>query len=800
MEKFFIKMLKLCYGLATLTHEDGIELGSMKRICLAFFLFLVSTLPALAETRAMWVTRWDYNTPDDVKIIIDNAVSAGINMIFFQVRGNGTVLYPSEREVWSEKFNFTDPGWDPLQLAVDYGHLNEIQIHAWVNVYPGWQGNALPDHGGQLYLLHPDWFMVDRYHQRQPLNSHYVWLSPTHPQVRDHLLGLCKEIYTQYDIDGLHLDYIRFPSNAYSYDEASLKSFVIKYGARPEEKPVLWDSWRRDAISLFAEQLYQEMKSHDPKQVLSASVIGDHMEARRVFLQDSHEWLARGAMDMLFPMIYTSDHRLFKRRLQDHLHNTHDRLIIPGIMVNSPAGLATQMRIASELGCEGTALFAYSTLFPNHRMSTGFRDILDAAWPERKPPTTLAWKDQINDNQGPLISQVKTIPVETKTEIKFKVAAQITDPSGVYDDATGSTGHGIYLVYDRVWPPEEPHQVKMSRLKKTQDWYVTDKPITWKQSGLDFRCRIFAWDDYHESGDNAKRNLGYSDVWSLSILTPDHTYINRGHIGPVLYHMPTCVSVDPNGMIWAASDSANQIFIFDAQGNEATFSPLVLGMDHDMQEIVFRGVADLSHDGKNIMYIVSADNPNVLFRFNLYTGEPLPGIELDFAAGAIDCDEQGNLFLLEKNQTRFHILDPQGKEYLGSPFGDFYTGTDIAVLDNAMMVLINDRTRDKVQCWHGAIEGRFSRYWQEQDIRTVDIGSGKVNTFLSSLIYIPHASRGIISILDRTGTPKAYLHSHNPPLRAPMDLAITASSDTLFVLERSGRGPTRLQFWERQNR
>ena len=85
----------------------------MKRTFLAFFLFLVSTLPALAETRAMWVTRWDYTTPDDVKIIIDNAVSAGINMIFFQIRGNGTVFYPSEREVWSEKFNYTDPGWDP---------------------------------------------------------------------------------------------------------------------------------------------------------------------------------------------------------------------------------------------------------------------------------------------------------------------------------------------------------------------------------------------------------------------------------------------------------------------------------------------------------------------------------------------------------------------------------------------------------------------------------------------------------------------------------------------------------------
>src|SRR5210317_285923 len=102
---------------------------------------LCSTL--LAETRALWVTRWDYNSIGDIKRIMDFAFEHRFNTVLFQVRGNGTVTYPSKIELQSH--NFRDHAWDPLQEAIKHAHAMNMQLHAWINVFPGWSGENEPE-------------------------------------------------------------------------------------------------------------------------------------------------------------------------------------------------------------------------------------------------------------------------------------------------------------------------------------------------------------------------------------------------------------------------------------------------------------------------------------------------------------------------------------------------------------------------------------------------------------------------------------------------------------------------------
>jgi len=186
------------------------------------YLFIASRrvypIADITETRALWITRWEYENPGDVKRIIANAAALRFNVLLFQVRGDGTVGYPSQLEPWTDKLGGDDPGWDPLALAIELAHAHKMQLHAWVNVYPAWMGTRPPTNGEQLYFTHPEWLMVDEYGRPQRLNRHYVWLSPSHPDVPTYLLRLCREIYSKYNIDGLHLDYIRYPSPAYSHD------------------------------------------------------------------------------------------------------------------------------------------------------------------------------------------------------------------------------------------------------------------------------------------------------------------------------------------------------------------------------------------------------------------------------------------------------------------------------------------------------------------------------------------------------------------------------------------------------
>lgn len=749
------------------------------------------------QTRALWVTRWDYQSPADIGRIMENAAAARFNTVLFQVRGDGTVLWRSRIELQAPAPGSAEAGWDPLQVAIDYAHAHRLKLHAWVNLYPGWMGSKPPRQGNQLYHAHPDWFMADRSGKRQALNNHYVWLAPTHPEVSTYLLSLLEELYSGYDIDGLHLDYIRYPAPSYSYDAGSLAAYRLESGGTPESDPGAWDQWRREAISRFLARLHDRIRIARPGLMLSAAVLGKYYEGRRVYLQDSHEWLARGIIDAIFPMIYTRDDTLFRRLLLDHRDNDHNRHIYPGIYTGDPDHLAAQMRIVSEAGCKGMALFSYELLFPGHTPDPRFARALAASW---SGPVALAdqpWKAYAGDSQGPIVEQVYTLPVRVTAHTKFRIAARITDPSGVFDDDTGSEGKGIYLIHDRSWPPRPVNEVKMSRLKNYKGWYITDKAIEADSPGLDFRFRIHAWDNHQESAGHYKRNFGYSDLWSLSVLSRDQAFISCGSFGPAI-ESPSAITSDQRGQIWVGSLVAPAVTILDRRGQPAHFSPIQQGLDHDLQMRPLGVVSSMAFAPPNAVCLLTEDDPKTIYRFHIETGVALPGIALNFAASSIDCDDQGRYYILEENTTRWHVLSSLGLEMDGSPLGIMHTGSDIAVLADGSQIFISDQTSGGVQCWHGAIEGYRARYWREKDLVVADGGEGGVESDSADVVYLPHPQRGVITLFNRAGRLLAHLDGGAPPLNAPQSLAISSSADSLFVLEAAGRGPGTLSLWVRK--
>ncbi|MBN2410954.1 family 10 glycosylhydrolase [candidate division KSB1 bacterium] len=750
------------------------------------------------QTRALWITRWDYQTPSDLQKIITNAKEFHFNVLLFQVRGNATVSYPSKIEPWSAEFEFQNPGWDPLRIAIDLAHAQGIECHAWINVFPGWRGQELPAPAQQLYNTHRDWFMMDEYGNSQQLNSHYVWLSPTHPEVQEYLLKVCAEIYRNYDIDGLHLDYIRFPGTGYSYDPLSLRLFKVQTGFSPAEQPFSWSNWRREAINSFISTLYNALKNHNPDIILSASVVGDYYRGSRVLLQDSHGWLARGIIDVIYPMIYTTDNVLYKRELLEHLYNAHNRHVYPGIKCENSDQLKSQLVLASELECPGVAVFSYSLLFPNHFPDYSLTSAISSVWGNTENTSALPWKKYVGDSQGPTITEVKTVPANLRTNNQFKIAAHIIDPSGVYDDNTGSEGKGIYLIYDKNWPPADGIEIKMSPVKNSKDWYITDKPIPPQNIGLNYRCRIFAWDNFFVSSEHPKRNLGYSDIWSFSILLPGENFISAGQFGPVLWQ-PSDILVDADSKIWVGCALKYPLVVVLPNGYESDLSPITKGRDEKGEELFLNAVSSLALSPLGFICAVDPQNPYLIYRFDEKTGKSLNGIKINFPAGAIDCDGNGNIFIMERSSTRWHILDKNGKEYKGGPFGGGHIGNDIAVLDDGVSVFISNKSTNSIQLWHGAIAGNSARFWRGTDPPAVDVGLGQIQIHKSDYVHISHSRRGIITIFDRTGYPVEHLAGGDPPLNAPKNIGINQNNDTLYVMESSGVGPTRLIKWVKKN-
>ncbi|MFH0946469.1 MAG: family 10 glycosylhydrolase [Planctomycetota bacterium] len=329
--------------------------------------------PISGPVRGIWVTRFDYSTADDVRRIMENCEQGGFNTVLFQVRGNGTAFYESDLEPWADELGGRHPGFDPLALACEEAHMRGLQLHAWVNVMPSWRDSNPPDNPDQLYLARPEWHWYDQEGRRQPLaNGFYTSLNPCLPEVRSYLVDVFAEIVARYDIDGLHLDYIRFVDDLvekgrdYPMDARTLALFHAATGCQPDQDPELWKRWRAGQVTALVAAIREKVRDLRPGLILSAAVGSEPTGPTGQHLRDSSGWARAGLLDALYPMNYTPDPELFARRTEAwSLEPTNSR-IITGIMVRPDDRTleATLAEVRASLGrTPHYTLFAYSYLF-----------------------------------------------------------------------------------------------------------------------------------------------------------------------------------------------------------------------------------------------------------------------------------------------------------------------------------------------------------------------------------------------------------------------------------------------------
>jgi uncharacterized lipoprotein YddW (UPF0748 family) len=346
--------------------------------------------PPAATVKALWITRFDYRTAQDVDRIAGQAAAFGFTDLFFQIRGNGTVFYPSRYEPWAGELTGggaaatgRHPGWDPLSRMIGAAHRNGMRIHAYANVLPGWRGRQDPPvASAQLWMRHRDWFMVDRLNYRmQPTSKWYSFLIPSHPEVRRHLFRLFTEL-SRYPVDGIHLDYIRFPEDYhsvnheifrqadkkerllhsdFSYDPVSLHQF----GRSPQQHPQAWDRFRLDAVTGTVETIRKALPE-TPQKVLSASLVPEARKALTRAFQDGAGWTRSGLLDWGVPMLYSQGSAFHEQLLQfkEHLgaRSAANRMIAGLNGAHDPAVTERQLADVQAAGCRGFAFFAWSYL------------------------------------------------------------------------------------------------------------------------------------------------------------------------------------------------------------------------------------------------------------------------------------------------------------------------------------------------------------------------------------------------------------------------------------------------------
>ena len=337
--------------------------------------------PQITEPmRAIWVTRFDYKTAADVEQIVDNCADAGFNALLFQVRGNGTAFYNSNFEPWADELGGSDPGFDPLALACEKAHQRGVELHAYVNVMPAWRGTKPPTNPEQLYNKHPEWFWYDQNGDRQKLSSFYVSLNPCLPEVREYTVAVFEDLASRYDIDGLHLDYIRFPNEPpatprdsgldYPRDEKTLSLYKEATGLTPDENKESWNQWRTDQVTKLVADIHAMLRRVKPRTALSAS-IGSVRERGLAHFQDGRRWIDDGIMDIVILMNYTDDPEEFASRIDPWVTDEITVPIVPGLWFGRHPDKSTEdatlvVKQEIELARAKTknfCIFAYSSFF-----------------------------------------------------------------------------------------------------------------------------------------------------------------------------------------------------------------------------------------------------------------------------------------------------------------------------------------------------------------------------------------------------------------------------------------------------
>ncbi len=361
------------------------------------------------EYRAVWLTtienldwpRTQVSSPDDVAVqqrelivVLDSLQALNINTVLLQTRVRGDLIYPSHIEPFSHVFTGVEgrsPGYDPLAFAIEECHKRGMQLHAWLVTLP----IGKPEHIKRLGAT-----ALPR--KRRELCTYHkgAWyIEPGNPDAADYIAAIVGEIVGKYDVDGIHLDYVRYPDRTDGYPDASL---FRKHG-----NGLSLAEWRRSNITRIAERVSDTVRLLKPWVRVSCAPLGKYRSLARyssyewdaygAVFQDAQAWLRNGLMDILFPMLYYKGDNFYPFVL-DWLENSNGRHIVPGLgiyrLMEQYGGwpsieIERQMHTSRSANADGVIMFRTAHLVGN---AGGARDIYSSIYtkPALVPPMEWA--------------------------------------------------------------------------------------------------------------------------------------------------------------------------------------------------------------------------------------------------------------------------------------------------------------------------------------------------------------------------------------------------------------------------
>ncbi|MBX2861827.1 MAG: family 10 glycosylhydrolase [Vampirovibrio sp.] len=383
-------------------HEQAAELATntLTRLNKALW----SEYPAFPAqaVKGMW-HRPVETSRKEVAGTLDFFQKAGINTLYLETFFHGFTIFPSKTyDAYGlpnqyPKFTQASGGFDeadPLKVWIEEAHKRDIALHVWFETF--YAGNKGPNgkygqETGPILAKYPQWANV-QYSSKghdgpspSTLELGSFFLDPANYEVQAFVLKLVEEMVTNYDLDGVQLDYIRYPSSfpkdRYSYlkttwgytpvSRAEFKKnhdfdpilFTKKnYQQEHQAKWRAWESFKVDQVNRFVRQTSELIETKKPSVKLSAVVFAHPEESLVRKHQEWKTWSEQGWVDYLVPITITSAVKVVRSDIEQVVNATHNKTpVVAGVFgpfnSNSTEHLLDQIDAARMSGAGGFAIF-----------------------------------------------------------------------------------------------------------------------------------------------------------------------------------------------------------------------------------------------------------------------------------------------------------------------------------------------------------------------------------------------------------------------------------------------------------
>lgn len=288
--------------------------------------------PPVRQYRAIWVHGFDgtLKSPAAIDRLVADAGRLGLNTLVVQIGRRFDCLCNASSFPRAEFAELEPPPFDPLAYVVERAHANDIRVYAWINSTVLWSSSRLPTNPDHARIAHGpaapgDESWVTRDYRGHVPAGDLSWIDLGHPAASRYVADGIASIVGNYDVDGINLDYIRYPDGPgtgqfYGYNAVALRRFRAETARtdRPKPDDEQWLAWRRRQVTQLVRRVAVQTFAVKPRVRITADTIvyGGvpfwpdpflKTAAYSSVLQDWRGWLGEGILDVAMPMNYKVD-------------------------------------------------------------------------------------------------------------------------------------------------------------------------------------------------------------------------------------------------------------------------------------------------------------------------------------------------------------------------------------------------------------------------------------------------------------------------------------------------------------